>query len=38
MDYAGVSTGAQDLTGQRDGLQALSVQAERIYVDHGSPP
>ena len=29
------STDQQDLTAQRDGLQALGVQAERIYVDHG---
>jgi len=30
-----ISTDQQDLTAQRDGLQALGVQAERIYVDHG---
>jgi DNA invertase Pin-like site-specific DNA recombinase len=33
--YARVSTDAQDLTVQRDGLQALGVEADRIYVDHG---
>lgn len=31
--YARVSTVEQDLTVQREGLQALGV--ERIYVDHG---
>ena len=35
VGYARVSTDAQDLTAQRDGLQALGVDAERIYVDHG---
>ena len=29
------STEAQDLTAQRDGLVALGVAPERIYVDHG---
>jgi DNA invertase Pin-like site-specific DNA recombinase len=35
IGYARVSTDQQDLTAQRDGLHALSVEAERIYVDHG---
>ena len=35
IGYACVSTDQQDLTAQRDGLQALGVPAERIYVDHG---
>jgi hypothetical protein len=26
---------AQDLTAQRDALEALGVATERIYVDHG---
>jgi DNA invertase Pin-like site-specific DNA recombinase len=33
--YARVSTDAQDLTAQRDGLLALGVDPGRIYVDHG---
>ena len=33
--YARVSTDQQDLTSQRDGLAALGVAANRIYVDHG---
>jgi DNA invertase Pin-like site-specific DNA recombinase len=35
IGYARVSTDAQDLTAQRNGLQALGVETERIYVDHG---
>lgn len=35
IGYARVSTDAQDLTAQREGLEALGVAAERIYVDHG---
>ena len=35
IGYARVSTDQHDLTAQRDGLQALGVSAERIYVDHG---
>jgi DNA invertase Pin-like site-specific DNA recombinase len=29
------STDAQDLTAQRDALQALGVPSDRLYVDHG---
>ena len=35
IGYARVSTTNQDLTAQRDGLAALGVDADRIYVDHG---
>ena len=35
IGYARVSTDAQDLTAQREGLQALGVPPERMYVDHG---
>tara|TARA_R110002051_G_scaffold60546_8_gene110875 strand:- start:15430 stop:16068 length:639 start_codon:yes stop_codon:yes gene_type:complete len=35
IGYARVSTHEQDLTAQRDGLIALGVAPDRIYVDHG---
>ena len=35
VGYARCSTDQQDLTAQRDGLLALGVETERIYVDHG---
>ena len=35
VGYARCSTDAQDLTAQRDGLVALGVTADRVYVDHG---
>ncbi|VEW11623.1 DNA-invertase hin [Brevibacterium casei] len=35
VGYARCSTDEQDLTAQRDGLAALGVEPDRIYVDHG---
>ena len=35
IGYARVSTDGQDLTAQRDGLNALGVPADRLYLDHG---
>ena len=35
VGYARVSTDQQDLTSRRDGLAALGVAPNRIYVDHG---
>jgi hypothetical protein len=35
VGYARCSTDQQDLTAQRDGLFALGVEVDRIYVDHG---
>ena len=34
VGYARVFTDQQDLTAQRDGLQALGVAVKRIDVDH----
>jgi len=38
IGYARCSTDSQDLTAQRDGLTALGVEGNRIYVDHGLLP
>jgi DNA invertase Pin-like site-specific DNA recombinase len=35
VGYARVSTEQQDVTAQRNGLHALGVGDDRIYVDHG---
>jgi DNA invertase Pin-like site-specific DNA recombinase len=35
IGYARCSTDQQDLTAQRDGLAALGVAANRVYVDQG---
>jgi DNA invertase Pin-like site-specific DNA recombinase len=35
VGYARVSTEQQDLTAQRNGLHALGVGDDRVYVDHG---
>ncbi|MDQ1536819.1 MAG: hypothetical protein QOE58_1212 [Actinomycetota bacterium] len=35
IGYTRCSTDQQDLTAQHDGLVALGVAANRIYVDHG---
>ena len=35
IGYARVSTVERDLTVQREGLQALGVDPDRIYVDDG---
>ena len=35
VGYARCSTDQQDLTAQRDGLAALGVASNRVYVDHG---
>ncbi len=34
IGYARCSTDTQDLTAQRDGLAALGVKPNRIYVDY----
>lgn len=36
IGYARCSTDTQDLTAQRDGLAALGVKTNRVYVDHGA--
>ena len=35
IGYARVSTNEQDLTVQRNALNILGVEPERVYVDHG---
>lgn len=35
IGYARVSTAEQDLTAQRNGLRALGVEDDNVYVDHG---
>ena len=35
VGYARCSTDQRDLTAQRDGLAALGVASNRVYVDHG---
>src|SRR5260370_8139442 len=35
VGYARCSTDAQDLTVQREALEAMGVSPQRIYVDHG---
>ncbi|WP_431836522.1 recombinase family protein [Cellulomonas sp. Y8] len=35
VGYARCSTAGQDLTAQREALQAMGVEASRVYVDHG---
>jgi DNA invertase Pin-like site-specific DNA recombinase len=35
IGYARCSTDQQDLTAQREGLAALGVTVDRVYVDHG---
>ncbi len=38
LGYARCATDQQDLTAQRDGLAALGVTPDRIYVDHLNRP
>jgi len=35
IGYTWASTVGQDLIAERDGLAALGVEDERVYVDHG---